>query len=155
MMKKLKYTKGVVLHFAPALLLALIIFSCNKNPKGLSIQSDNFEKKSSAGLVIKKNYVVRFNKVGFQYVYNIKRGCIRIQADDQSVYVNAIFKDYPKKEFQVQDIVNVDLIFKSGPSASETRMILSMIVLKRDGEKFWLWNEEQKVGLIIDRNPLR
>ena len=140
-----------LVHLGFILFCVALLFGCNKNPKGLSVESDSFEKKSGVGLVVKKNYVVLYNKSTFQYVYNIKRKSIRIQSDDHSEYVNATFTDYPKDIPQINDIVNVEIVYKDSVSDPEVRLILSMLILKQESGKFWLWNEEEKVGLIIDR----
>lgn len=138
-------------HLVYALLLCLLPYGCNKSPKGLSVESDNFEKRSAVGLVINKNYVIQFNKTSSQYVYNIKRRSVRIQTDDQSKYVNALFIDYPGVEPQVGDAVMVEIIYRDRASGPETRLVAAMLVLKREGGKCWLWNEEKKIGLVLDK----
>lgn len=142
--------RRILLSGVSAVVMLLLLLGCNKTPGGLSFESHNFEKKSAVGLVIKRKYVVLYNKSTFQYVYNRNRKSIRIQSDNHSEYVHAIFKGYPKDAPQVDDIVNVEIVYKERSFALETKLILSMLVLKEENSKLWLWNEEEKVGLIVD-----
>ena len=111
----------------------------------------------SDGFDVTKDIISEYNSIniiessGYFTVYNIKRKSVRIQSDDHSEYVHATFTDYPKDIPQINDIVNVEIVYKDSVSDPEVRLILSMLILKQESGKFWLWNEEEKVGLIIDR----
>ncbi len=145
------YRKRMVFTAVSLVFAFMFIFGCNKKAGGLSVESDNFEKKSAVGLVIKKNYVVFFNKSTSQYVYNLKKKSIRIQSDDHSEYVNVTFKDYPNKGvLQVNDVVNVEILYKKGFLSPEKIVVAPMLVLKEEKRKLWLWSEVEKTGLIID-----
>lgn len=145
--------KNNISGFVAGTLLMLLVISiagCNEKTHGLSVESDNFEKKSAVGLVKGKNYLMQFNKESSQYVYNFKRKCIRFQTDDQSRYVNAYFRDYPKDLVKINDVIIVELIYRESKSATETRLFLPMVLLKQEDKRYWLWSEEEKLGLIVD-----
>lgn len=128
----------------------LALCSCNGEPKGLSAESDSFEKRDAVGLVKGKNYLLLFNKTDSQFVYNFKRKYIRFQADDQTCYVNAFFRDYPKDLVEINDVLMVELTYKERSAVQEKKLTLPMILLKQQEQMYWLWNEEEKMGLIVD-----
>ncbi len=133
----------------PLFVAILLFYGCNKDPKGLSIESDNFEELSREGLVYNKNYLYSFNDVNSQRIVNRMRRTLLLQLDNQAAYVNVKFvkpfNGLPVKGEEMYVLVK----YKTSGAISENEVSMTMLVLKTEEEKVWLWCEERKMGLIL------
>ena len=146
----LKYCRIVL-----ALLLSIALYGCNKRPDGISVECHSFAGRNVIGLVKGKNYIVSFKKERCQYVYNKKRISIRFQDDEQNSYVSVQLETLEGvKPAVVNEVVNVELVYRVSVHDDECREILPMTLLKEEDEICWLWNEEKKIGVIADLGAL-
>ncbi|MBR5101034.1 MAG: hypothetical protein IKX34_07015 [Bacteroidales bacterium] len=100
------------------------------------------------GLYLKGKCALAYDLATFQRAANPKRRNYRIQSDDQSRYLNVFYSDVLPQ--QVDDEVECEIHYKLGESESTT-LIVKLVVLKATDEYLWLWNEFQKVGIIVQR----
>ena len=100
------------------------------------------------GLYLKGKCALAYDLATFQRAANPKRRNYRIQSDDQSRYLNVFYNDVLPQ--QVDDEVECEIHYKLGESESTT-LIVKLVVLKATDEYLWLWNEFQKVGIIVQR----
>ena len=100
------------------------------------------------GLYLKGKCALAYDLATFQRAANPKRRNYRIQSDDQSRYLNVFYSDVLPQ--QVDDEVECEIHYKLGESESTT-LIVKLVVLKATDEYLWLWNEFQKVGMIVQR----
>ena len=100
------------------------------------------------GLYLKGKCALAYDLATFQRAANPKRRNYRIQSDDQSRYLNVFYNDVLPQ--QVDDEVECEIHYKLGESESTT-LIVKLVVLKATDEYLWLWNEFQKVGMIVQR----
>ena len=114
-------------------------------------KSDERKQLESAyveGLYLKGTCVLPFDWAGFQRAVNPVRRNYRIQSDDQSRYLNVRYNDAIPQ--QVGDEVECQIHYRLAAGESTT-LIVKLVVLKTTDEYLWLWNEFQKVGMIVQR----
>lgn len=133
----------------PCLLLCIPLCSCNKSAKGISVEADRFIEFEKEGLVKKRGYEFAYNDYDCQYVYNKNRKYVRLQRDDQSAYINVTSYELFSSPLEVGEFVDIELVYRLSASAGDNRESLSMLVLQAEDGKIWLWNETQKLGLIL------
>ena len=100
------------------------------------------------GLYLKGKCALAYDLATFQRAANPKRRNYRIQSDDQSRYLNVFYSDVLPQ--QVDDEVECEIHYKLGESESTT-LIVKLVVLNATDEYLWLWNEFQKVGMLVKR----
>ena len=100
------------------------------------------------GLYMKGNCVLSFDWTTFQRAVNPVRRNYRIQSDDQSRYLNIRYIDAIPQH--AGDEVECEIHYRLAAGESTT-LIVKLIVLKTTVDYLWLWNEFQKVGMIVQR----
>lgn len=114
-----------------------------KSPERRQLESAYVE-----GLYLKGDCVLAYDWATYQRAANPIRRTYRIQCDDQSHYLNVRYNDAVPQ--QVGDEVECEIHYKLAAGESTT-LIVKLIVLKTTDEYLWLWNEFQKVGMIVQR----
>lgn len=127
----------------------LLLYACNENEKGISIEADRFVARNDLGMVQRNGYGLKYDQNTCQIVTNEARKMVRIQTDNQSAYVNMKFAVLPFDLTDLQMPVDVTLTYSFSPLTSATTVTLSMLILKVQNKQVWLWNEEQKTGIIV------
>lgn len=138
-----------LLSVAALITVAAVIYSCKESFSSLSIEAEDFVEFTTPGLVDDGKYVFEYDWWDSQRVVNMQRKTMRYQKDDQSAFVHAEFSAFPFETYYTQDVMEVKILYWKD-SAVTLSKIVSMVVLKEEEMKFWLWNEEGKTGLIID-----
>jgi hypothetical protein len=125
-----------------------LMFSCNRMPENREINAESFMKYKDDGLVKGRKYLFRYNPATCQTVNNNGRNLLRMQSDDQSSYVNAVFS---QNAFQMQQngYVGVILTYRLEKEGDPVTEIFEMEILKNEQTKVWLWNKEMNLGLIV------
>ncbi len=131
------------------IVMIAVLCGCNKNPKGLSLESDRFEELDKEGLVIGKHYKFSYIEQNCQKVINKKRRIIHLQTDTQSSYMRVNLDKIPSAAPAPEDEVYFTIAYKSQGDATENVISMGMIVLKTEEGKIWAWNEDNKTGVII------
>ena len=111
-----------------------------------SAERTKFEKSRTEGLHVKGECIIAYSDEYFQTATNLLRRSYRIHADDQSCFVNVVFAD--RVPTKIDDEVVVNITYKTEGSGETMLIVKFVTVAMRDGY-LWLWNELQKVGLIV------
>jgi hypothetical protein len=154
-----KHRSGFVLRFALLLFVmaTTLAVSCphptpedNTEPvvETKSAERKQLESAYVEGLYMRGTCVLAFDLASFQRAVNPIRRNYRIQSDDQSRYLNVFYSETLPK--QVDDEVECEIHYKLDAGESTT-LIVKLVVLKATDEYLWLWNEFQKVGMIVQR----
>lgn len=151
---------GFMLRFALALVVVAttMAVSCpepdpgsdNPNPviDTKSTERKQLEASYVEGLYLKGSCALAFDLSLFQRAVNPVRRTCRIQSDDQTRYLNIFYgESVPVKE---GDEVECEIHYRLDAGESTT-LIVKLVVVKTTDEYLWLWNEFQKVGLIVQR----
>ena len=151
---------GFILRFALALLVVAttMAVSCPEPDPGndgsdpvidtKSAERKHLESAYVEGLYLKGSCVLAYDLALFQRAANPVRRTYRIQSDDQTRYLNIFYGEaVPSKE---GDEVECEIHYRLEAGESTT-LIVKLVVVKTTDEYLWLWNEFQKVGLIIQR----
>ncbi len=150
---------GFALRFALALFIVAttMAVSCPQPvtpvPPDPPVETKSEERKQleSAyveGLYLKGVCVLSYDLDLFQRAANPLRRNYRIQTDDQSRYLNVFYSEAIPQ--QAGDEVECEIHYKLAAEESTT-LIVKLVVLKATDEYLWLWNEFQKVGMIVQR----
>ncbi|MBR0223964.1 MAG: hypothetical protein IJL93_06800 [Bacteroidales bacterium] len=113
-----------------------------------SAERKQLESAYVEGLYLKGDCVLSYDGAVFQRAVNPIRRNYRIQRDDQSHYLNIRYNDMLPQ--RVDDEVECEIHYKLADGESTT-LIVKLVVLKTTDEYLWLWNEFQKVGMIVQR----
>ena len=107
-----------------------------------------FEAAVTEGLYLKGQSLIAYDLASFQRAANPVRRTYRIQSDDQSRYLHIFYTEaLPSGQ---GDEVECEIHY--GLAAGEsTTLIVKLVVVKQTDEYQWLWNEFQKVGLMVQR----
>ena len=151
---------GFMLRFALALVVVAttMAVSCPEPDPGGDTPDPVLDTKSAErkqleaayveGLYLKGSCALAFDLSLFQRAVNPVRRTYRIQSDDQTRYLNVFYgENVPSKE---GDEVECEIHYRL-EAAESTTLIVKLVVVKTTDEYLWLWNEFQKVGLIIQR----
>lgn len=135
-------------HFK-VLTLLMCLFLCmacqddNEIPGDVPAEGERiFLNLSEYGLYSNGRPVVVFDKTKHQMARTRDGKSFRLQSDLQEIYFHSTFSDKPEKGKDINCTLHcrgIDAV------ASDD---YSMKVLKCDGQKAWLWNEEQEIGII-------
>lgn len=113
-----------------------------------SAERRQLESAYTEGLYLKGTCVLGFNLASFQRAANPLRKVYRIQSDDQKLYLHIVYGgDIPSAE---GDDAQCEIHYRLAAGESTT-LIVRMEVVKATEEYLWLWNEFQKVGVIVQR----
>ena len=113
-----------------------------------SAERKQLESSFVEGLYLKGSCVLAYDLATFQRAVNPQRGTCRIQSDDQSRYLHVTYKDAVPTAVGDQTECEIHYRLAAGES---TTLIVKLVVVKLTDEYVWLWNEFQKVGMIIHR----
>jgi len=151
---------GFMLRFALALLLVAttMAVSCPEpdppvTPDPPAVDTKSAERKAFEaayleGLYLKGACVLSFDANTFQRALNPVRKNYRIQSDDQTRYLNVLYNSALPSG--VDDEVECQIHYRLSAGESTT-LIVRLDVVKASDEYLWLWNEFQKVGMIVQR----
>ena len=113
-----------------------------------SPERKQLEAAYSEGLYIKGASVLNFDLASFQRAASTQRRTYRIQSDDQARYLHIFYSEViPTAEGQE---VECEIHYRLS-AGEQTTLIVKLVVVKASDEYLWLWNEFQKVGMIVQR----
>ena len=113
-----------------------------------SAERQQLEAAYVEGLYLKGSCVLPFDLASFQRAVSLQRKTYRIQSDDQTLYLHVRYtEDIP---VAVEDEVECEIHYRLAAGESTT-LIVKLVVVKATAEYLWLWNEFQKVGMIVHR----
>jgi hypothetical protein len=122
--------------------------SCNRNDDSSSKEETNFMLKETPGLFMNGRYCFEYNNKTCQFVINKRRKQYRLQTDNQSYYMNVIMNKFPT---MMNEEITVELSYKLGSVENVKNVILN--VVKVNSDIFWLWSDEEKLGIVYSLNP--
>lgn len=117
-------------------------------PDTKSEERKQLEAAYVEGLYLKGACALAFDLATFQRAANPMQQNYRIQSDDQTRYLNVRYQNaVPRQE---NDEVECEIHYRLDAGESTT-LIVKLVVVKATDEYLWLWNEFQKVGIIVQR----
>ena len=113
-----------------------------------SPERQQLEASYTEGLYLKGAIALAYNQEMYQRAASRDRGTYRIQSDDQTRYLHVRYTEsIPSAEGEE---VECELRYRLA-AGEQTTLIVKLIVVKATEEYLWLWNEFQKVGMIVQR----
>lgn len=113
-----------------------------------SPERKQLEAAYTEGLYSKGACVLPYDQTSFQRAASTQRRTYRIQSDDQTRYLHIFYsEEIPTAEGQE---VECEIHYRLSAS-EQTTLIVKLDVVKASEEYLWLWNEFQKVGMIVQR----
>ena len=113
-----------------------------------SAERKQFEGSYTEGLYLKGNVALAYNPDIYQRSASRDRRTCRIQSDDQTRYLHVRYtEEIPAAEGEE---IECELHYRLA-AGEQTTLIVKLIVVKATDEYLWLWNEFQKVGMIVPR----
>lgn len=113
-----------------------------------STERKQFETAYVEGLYLKGSCALAFELNDFQRAVNPVRKTYRIQSDDQTRFLHVSYQGEVAAEVNAEVGCEIHYRLAAGES---TTLIVKLIVVKVSDEYLWLWNEFQKVGMIVQR----
>ena len=113
-----------------------------------SAELKQFEGAYVEGLYLKGACALPFDLATFQRAGSLSRKTYRIQSDDQTRYLHVRYTESIPSA--VGDEVACEIHYRLADEES-TMLIVKLIVVKSTDDYLWLWNEFQKVGMIVQR----
>jgi len=149
------YMRFALLLFVVATTMAV---SCPQpsptpEPEPVPVDTKSPERKQLEAAYVEGFYhkgacVLAYDRATFQRAANPKRRSYRIQSDDQTRYLHVSYND--QLPAAVGDEVECEIHYRLAAGESTT-LIVKLIVVKASDDYLWLWNEFQKVGLLVQR----
>ncbi len=148
MVQKRKYTR-ILMSGNPVLFAAILciaVVSCRKDDggKGDIMELEDFIEKRECGLVGYGGYLFKYSGKDCQISVNLRRRYIRMQNDIQTDYVHAEFDELPYETGK-----NMKVGMRYRVSTDEIVNTIPMTSVRVTADKVWLWNGENRIGLII------
>ena len=113
-----------------------------------SAERKQFEGSYMEGLYLKGEVALAYNPDVYQRSASRDRHTCRIQSDDQTRYLHVRYtEEIPSAEGEE---IECELHYRLA-AGEQTTLIVKLIVVKATDEYLWLWNEFQKVGMIVPR----
>ena len=137
--RKLPWSSLIIAAFAMAFLI-----SCHKDEKRDGAGLQEFVKRTECGLWGHGGFLFRYDEANCQFSINTFRRQIRMQSDNQDDYVNILFSALPTPAMTK---VEAELRYRVGNE--EISNISNMETVKIDGNKLWLWDNSNCLGIII------
>lgn len=106
-----------------------------------------FEKVSVEGYYHEGGCLLRYDETSFQRAVNASRRSVRIQADDQSRYMHLVFTDRIPEKVGDETVCRITF---TPEGSEEVTLIVKLMTVRIDDTSFWLWNELQTIGILID-----
>ena len=139
-MRIYKYIKSIVATIG----LMALINGCTKTDvdKGIFTEEQlQFLEKTDYGVYLQSQSTT-FTGTNSQWAINKMELISRLQRDDMSIYANYTLGEEP------QTGKNVTVIISSTGMTIPTKMG-SFLILKKESEKLWLWDNAKKIGHLI------
>lgn len=130
------------------LLSLFLTFGCEEKFKGEREYAEKFVALQDIGLVRGGIYLYRYRELHCQRVMNKERRMLRYQNDDQSEYVNFEFSSFPAMPDYQGGAIEVRITYMAG--GRSISHILPVVILKSEANKYWMWNMENRMGIIAD-----
>ena len=126
------------------------LFSCEDFFMENSDYAEKFVTMYDAGFVRDGDYLYRYSEAECQKVVNAGRQILRYQDDDQGSYVHFEMSSFPMSEGMPGDggAIDTKIIWFDGSKTDV--FILPLAIMKEEGEKYWLWNMESRMGIIAE-----
>lgn len=122
-------------------------------PEPVPVETKSEERKQLEAAYVEGFYfkgacVLAYDRATFQRSVNPQRRTYRIQSDDQTRYLHVSYDGAIPAA--VGDEAECEIHYRLAAGESTT-LIVKLIVVKASDEYIWLWNEFQKVGLLVQR----
>ena len=174
MARKNTYTRRLLLsRLLIAAVAMAVLFSCRKyeNTDGTSLQE--FVQREECGLWGHGGFLFRYDEGNCQFSINPSRRQVRMQSDNQDDYVNILFSALPTpamtkveaelryrvgneeisnimfSAFPTHSMMKVEAALRYNVGNEEISNTSIMETVKVDGNKFWLWDSSNSLGIII------
>lgn len=145
MARKNTYTRRLLLsRLLIAAVAMAVLFSCRKygNTDGTSLQE--FVQREECGLWGHGGFLFKYDEENCQFSINPSRRQVRMQSDNQEDYVNIMFSAFP-----THSMMKVEAALRYNVGNEEISNTSIMETVKVDGNKFWLWDSSNSLGIII------
>lgn len=124
-------------------LITLLVTSCTQVRPPHSIEEEKFCNYTELGFYNEGRPLIVYDKYQHQISINSQRKEFRIQNDNQDIF----FDIKVLSTLRFGESVNCDLHLKT--QRVNNHYILESDVVKVQNNKYWIWNEEYKSGVII------
>lgn len=92
------------------------------------------------------NTILRYDEVTCQMGFNRDRRQFRMSTDSMSDYFSITMNMIPVIEGET---IKGDLVWTTDRDVV-TRKNIALEVVKTEDDKFWLWNEQERIALVIE-----
>lgn len=130
------------------ILLLLAANACRDEFVTDSEYAEKFITLNSAGLVMGGDYIYEYNDRMCQKVMNAERMVLRYQDDDQSKFVHFEFSSFPMYMDYSSGAIEGRITFSS--DGKTVIYAMSFVILKDEADKYWLWDMENRMGIIAE-----
>lgn len=144
MVQKREYTRGFLLSKAIMAAALLMLLSCRDTEKPAGSQLQQFLEMDGSGLWGYGGYLFKYSHQNCQFSINPVRRQIRMQEDGQQYYLNIQFASFPPA---TEGEIELHLTYKAGNE--ENRRNCIMTIERSEGDKLWLWDTQNNMGIII------
>ena len=130
---------------AISILVSLALLGCNKNrePEGIANVND-FMAKKEAGMFGYGGFLFKYNPQDCQISVNVKRHQVRLQNDSQTNWLQVHLTKFPSSKGET---IELELRYMSGGDEIVNRT--AMETVKTAEGKFWLWDHQNNMGIIL------
>lgn len=124
--------------------MLFLLTQCRSNEEGLNNEQHDFLMKSELGVYQNNADILVFDKIECQMTVSSDGRLFRINKDNFSAMAEFVFSENPAscKADSVEG--SVDFTGLKNDDVSNC----TFKVLKSTGDKCWLWNESNKIGVI-------
>ena len=126
------------------------LFSCDDDFTKSSEYAEKFVTMYDAGFVRDGDYLYRYSDMECQKVVNVGRHTLRYQDDDQGRYVHFEMSSFPMTGGLYGGGGAIDTKITWFDGSKTDVFILPLAILKEEGQKYWLWNMESRMGIIAE-----
>ena len=131
--------------------VACTTISCKESDEIKTGDSEPFKKETSNyGVYSGAQSIIELETNKSQIVYNDQYSSITIQSNDQSKFVYAYLGKHTNYR-DAGDKFSINIRSK-GLAQLPTYKTTEVKVLKKEGNKMWLWSAELAIGLIVKIN---
>ena len=124
--------------------IAVAWSSCQKDdlpyPEERKLDS---QQQTACGVYKERTAVMKYDESKYQIAFNTARRSFRLQTDEQEKYVSCVLSAVPALDAEL----TVSVRRKGLVSLDEGDYVVK--VLKVEGGKSWLWNEENLLGFLV------